>query len=393
MNNGRSSGYVGIMVRQTQGAVPFADRAYFRRITVAGSRIGVSAYVFSPDWIDWHRRTVRAYVYDPARHVWERRTLPLPSLVYDRAFFRTRDQLVRHRSQLARLLASPRIKLLGLGLPGKLDVHRMLARDPGIARRLPYTEPYAGPESLRRWLGERGEAVLKPQGGMHGKGVFHVRRMNRNGQEIYAAVGRSGDNRPVRLAFRSERDALRWVDRTLVAGRPFLLQQYLRLRTEDGAPFDIRALVQKDGRGRWSFTGAAARVGPPGGLTSNLHGGGEPTDAKPLLVREYGEEEAARMMQTIRDTALEAASVLESGHGPLLELGIDLGVDRLGNVWVLEVNSKPGRASFTRLHDKQARIGAVTRPIRYARYVMDRQLGGQIHEFDVKQNPLHPQNR
>lgn len=379
---------LGIMICPKPGAaLPFAGQRFFRQLTIDGLQLNMQVFVFSPDWIDWPRQSVRGYTYDPLVGEWRHGRFPLPQAVYDRAFYPSHAQMLRHRGLLQRLLQRPGVELLGLGLPGKLDVYAMLAGDRSIANLLPRTERYTGPRALSEWLRVHGEALLKPHGGSHGKGVVHIRCAGGNRYEAY---GRDRKNRAIRRYFSTKRELLDWAHASLAAGRPFVIQQYLPLVTGADAPFDIRVLVQKNGRGLWRFTGAAARVGAAGGLTSNLHGGGAPCDAETLLRQEYGDARTIKLMQSIRDAALRVPRVLENAHGSLLELGIDFGIDRQGRIWLLEVNSKPGRMSFTRLHDKKARIAAITSPIRYARYVLDRQLGGQINEFDIKQSTFYP---
>ncbi|HZG58456.1 YheC/YheD family protein [Paenibacillus sp.] len=410
----RRPAHLGILATPKEGPAPFGSAAFFSRLARTGRRLGLDVFVFALEWVDWIRRTTVGYVFDEAAGAWTRGVFPLPALVYDRAFHRTRAQAARHRAGVARLAALPGVALLGLGLGGKLEVYRLLAKEPALRDVLPPTEPYDGPASLARWLKSHGDAVLKPQGGTHGKGVFRIRRLDRGADgsgvpvgvpvEVpvdapadapgdapagadaeggptpahrYEALGRTGANRAASRRFASLRALLAWVDGTLVRGRQYLIQPYLSLTADDGAPFDVRALVQKDGSGRWTLTGAAARVGPKGGLTSNLHGGGSAYAAEDYLLRQFGRAETDRILRRIRRAALTIPPALERGHGPLLELGVDFGVDRGGRVWVLEVNSKPGRTSFTRLKDDRAGVAAVTSPIRYARYVLDRQLGGQ----------------
>ncbi|WP_309121496.1 YheC/YheD family protein [Paenibacillus sp.] len=366
--------YLGILVCPKAGPVPFGSGAFYRRLAAAGRTLGLSVYVFALEWVDWRRRLVRGYAFDDVLARWRPGTFPLPRLVYDRAFPRTKEQLMRLRAGVARLAAQPGVSLLGCGLGGKLDVYRLLATEPKLESLLPPTEPYAGPASLARWLRERGDVVVKPQGGTHGKGVFRLRR---TAASAFEARGRTASNGRLALRFASLDSLLRWADARLIGGRPFLLQPYLELTTREGAPFDVRALVQKNGEGRWTFTGAAARIGAVGGLTSNLHGGGTSRPAADVLRERFGAAKAERALRRIERAASAIPPVLERGHGPLLELGIDFGVDAAGQVWVLEVNSKPGRTSFTRLDDDHVGIAAVTSPIRYARYVLDRQLGGQ----------------
>ena len=383
--------YFGILVSAANdGGLPVRGRAFYRRLSRIGKRHGLTVCVFAPEWIDWTRRRTLAYVRDDARGGWTRRTVPLPNVVYDRAFFNNdRNRYLRHRAAVARLRRTPGVALLGLGLTGKLEVYRMLSKDEAIRPWLPPTVRLDGPDTLRRWLLERGDVVVKPNAGTHGKRVCRLRALE---DGTYEASGRDGANRPVARRFRALEELLRWVRRELVGHRAFLIQPYLTLAAPGGAPFDVRALVQKDGEGAWRLTGAAARIGPADGLTSNLHGGGTSREADAWVASLYGEAQAKDIMSTIARAALAVPPALERRHGPLLELGIDFGVDRDGRVWVLEVNSKPGRTSFTRLKDNNARFAAVTSPIRYARYVLDRQLGGQINEFDVKQDPFYAKN-
>ena len=56
-----------------------------------------------------------------------------------------------------------------------------------------------------------------------------------------------------------------------------------------------------------------------------------------------------KINRTIDNIVLQLPPFIESRHGRLVELGIDIGVDKNGEVWIIEINSKPGRASFRRL--------------------------------------------
>ncbi|MNJ02586.1 Endospore coat-associated protein YheD [compost metagenome] len=56
----------------------------------------------------------------------------------------------------------------------------------------------------------------------------------------------------------------------------------------------------------------------------------------------------------------------------MAELGLDLGVERGGRVWIIEVNSKPGRSVFHRLSLEQAGDSADRNPIAYAGHLLRR---------------------
>ncbi|GJM71157.1 hypothetical protein HMSSN036_33730 [Paenibacillus macerans] len=76
------------------------------------------------------------------------------------------------------------------------------------------------------------------------------------------------------------------------------------------------------------------------------------------------------VVQTIRHLSLRVPEYLESRFGRLAELGLDFGVDREGRVWILEVNSKPGRTSFFRIGDPISARKSIENPISYARYLL-----------------------
>jgi glutathione synthase/RimK-type ligase-like ATP-grasp enzyme len=372
LNSKRKSTHVGVMVcdiPQTKGSLPFAYSGFMRRLSLTGHHLGICVYIFSTEWIDWVRRELHGYTYASHSSGWQRRKFPLPDLIYDRAFFHNRTKYNRHRVHVARLLKLGGTRWLGLGLRGKWYVHRILAVAPAVAQFLPKTERYQDPASLSAWFTDAKDVIVKPQGGTHGKGVFRLRRIS---NERYEAVGRNQANATIRRQFRNLQQLLHWTHRHVIHGRMYLIQQYLPLTTRDGAPFDIRALVQKNGKGTWDITGTAVRIGPIAGITSNLHGGGRAKVTLPFLTQKYGATQAQKIVQTIHSASLDVAQTLEKGHGPLVELGLDFGVDPQGRVWLLEANSRPGRTSFMRLYDALTVNRAVTNPIRYARYVLNR---------------------
>jgi len=53
---------------------------------------------------------------------------------------------------------------------------------------------------------------------------------------------------------------------------------------------------------------------------------------------------------------------------PLGEIGLDLGVDRRGRVWLIEVNAKPFRKVFD-AGPKRRVFLSFRRPMAYARYL------------------------
>ncbi|MCD1258864.1 YheC/YheD family protein [Paenibacillus athensensis] len=384
---------LGVFVARTlPGAEPpFASAGFYRQLSRFGRREGLEVFVFAADGIDWQRREASGYTYDETEGRWRERRGPLPTVVYDRSFPATRAGWTRCREQLRQLVRTPGVQALGCGLPGKWEVQAMLERDASLRPFLPPTRRLTGPRPLRALLAEEGSAFLKPQGASHGKGALYVRRAAPGPNAASAkegggagqlhepdaaaakggwlVLGRAFDNAPLALQFAGFGELWQWLS-GFARGRSYLVQRYLSLHTADGVAFDVRALVQKDGRGRWQTTGTAVRCGQPGSVTSNLHGGGAAADAATFLRRACGEAQADAALRTIAELAARIPPALEAAHGRLAELGLDFGVDREGRVWLLEANSKPGRAAFKQLADREVRARTLANPVRYARFLL-----------------------
>ncbi len=54
----------------------------------------------------------------------------------------------------------------------------------------------------------------------------------------------------------------------------------------------------------------------------------------------------AVLLDDLETMAQAVPLVLESNHGPLFELGLDICLTKDGKVWLLDVNSKPGKHAF-----------------------------------------------
>lgn len=364
--------YLGIMISEKKGIPPFSESVFYRQLSEIGSKVGLRVYVFSPDWIDWSANRVDAYVYSASANKWTTESLPLPDLIYDRCFFSSKRQYMDYRNHLLKLKKMRTIRFLGSGLKGKWEISKILSRDPEILPHLPESLLYQGPKTLLSWLKHKDEAILKPVGGSHGKGILRVQRF---ADGSYLVDGRDRNNRRVSEKFLQTLTFLQWL-RSFIGGRKYMLQAYLPLTAATGEAFDIRTLIQKNGTGQWRITGIAVRRGQPGSVTANLHGGGCALESFSFLKTEFGTDKTEQIMDSIRNLSMRICTILEQYHGRLVELGIDLGVDRGGNVWVLEVNSKPGRNAFTQINDKKAIRSSVNNPIYYARYLLDRRLGG-----------------
>ncbi|WP_208607730.1 YheC/YheD family protein [Paenibacillus pectinilyticus] len=360
---------LGIMVTELNRELPFANSNFYQNLSYHGSNEGMDVIVFSPNRINWEQDMVRGYMYERETQTWIAKLFPLPSLIYDRCFFSNKQSYLMYQSLVRKLREKPHIRFLGYGLGGKWEVGQILQRDADLQPYLPETNRLRNKRQLEAWLHNRTDAFLKPQGGSQGRGALHVHKEGL----LFQVQGRDGSNHPIARDFMDWDSCWQWL-KNLIGTRPYLLQEYLHLHSLNGMAYDVRSLVQKNGRGYWEHTGMAVRIGKPGSITSNLHGGGTAEDVTDFLAREFGETKSQQLLDTIATLSKHIPTLLEASHGRLVELGIDLGIDTSGHVWILEVNSKPGRTVFARLHNERARMKSITNPIHYAGFLLNKQL-------------------
>lgn len=367
-------GTMGVMVCRKPGFPPFAEREYLGKLSSQAKGLGVQVFVFCPvvdsvaEGTGGSVNQIQGYRYNRADG-WSIGTFSAPDLIYDRCLHQNGDEMAGASKFLNRLLLQGSM-LWSRGLPGKLKVHQFLKRSTTLKRHLPATIQYTGAESLNRSLQIFGSGIfMKPSGGSQGR---HTLYLSFIGDQKIKLQGRDRGNHTFEqtITLQQMDD---WV-RHFTGNRRFIIQPFLKLLNQKGNPYDLRSLVQKNDRGLWSITGIAVRQGAEDGLTSNLHGGGTAYPALPYLASDFGDEKAVQIIRTIRHLSVQLPPLLEEGFGRLGELGIDFGVDTQGRVWILEVNSKPGRRAFTLTGDAQAARLSVEHPIQYARYLLLRQL-------------------
>ncbi|MFC4776367.1 YheC/YheD family protein [Paenibacillus sp. GCM10023252] len=371
---------LGIYVTRIPGSSASPDSvpsvpedSFCRSLSKAAASMGILLFLFSPEELSGGK----FYSYRLQGGVWKRELSALPDLIYDRCFYKNNVERMRCRAVLRALhTRKPHLMLSG-ELPSKWDVYVAWKDDVQLSPYLPQTQRY---DTLLRAcvLCKEQQLFLKPSSGMQGKGVIHLSYLPYEQQ--WKLAGRTRRNRPFEMKFSDQTACEAWIVR-FIGNTKYLIQPYLELTGTDRKPFDVRALVQKDDKGRWQMTGTAVRTGATGSVTSNLHGGGDSSDAAGCLASLYGARQAEELLQQIGVISELAAERLEGAFGRYAEFGLDFGIEPSGRLWLIEANSKPGRACFRLQPDIQKE--SLERPLRYAR-LLSRRLAA------TRETPIFP---
>jgi len=122
----------------------------------------------------------------------------------------------------------------------------------------------------------------------------------------------------------------------------FIIQKALDLIATDEKTIDFRALIVKDHYGEWRDIGIIARHGVKGSITSNISTGGSAELAQITLknILKLTDEEVSKFRKRMSTIAINAARGLEESGISCGNLGVDLGVDLNGDVWIVEINNR-----------------------------------------------------
>lgn len=312
-----------------------SEQQYFDEIAKRAVHFEIECYKFIPSQIDPKTEFVTGLYYEHIKNQWIERTFKLPEIIYDRCFYG--DDL--HSKQCLPITSWLKlrkdIQFLGYGLPNKIEIYDKLL-DSKLAPYLPATKPLHTAKDLYSVLFGFDEVIIKPITGYRGYGIYKISQ-----QQKEFRVETHKSEKKIVHQFSSKDIFESWIN-ILIKTRPYLIQPYLQLSDMQKRPFDIRCLLQKDQNHQWQERGRGVRIGMEGGLISNVSAG-----ADIIVFDEWIQKIGYSKRQYIRDEIADILAKLpfelEDKFQSLFELGIDIGMAKDYSLWILDMNSKPGR--------------------------------------------------
>jgi glutathione synthase/RimK-type ligase-like ATP-grasp enzyme len=290
-----------------------------------------------------------------------RRTFPLPDVVYNHITYRRRERAQDVR-KLRRYLTENNIPFFNVGYFDKWEVHNWLSQNETVAPHLPETRQFSL-EALTEMCARYPRVFIKPAQGSLGRNIAVLSRHSNGGYDF---------RRGRRASSQVHINDLASIEKLLPKLRTdfYLIQQGLDLCRFRGHRRDFRAIMQRNQKGHWVTSKLFARVAPSGSMVANISAGGTGLPAGRSLRRCFSAAKTQHILLEIRRVSRRVCTALsETLEGNLGELGIDLGVDTSGHVWIIEVNSKPHRKVYEDMDEKPTAKRAFRRPMQFAAYL------------------------
>lgn len=350
---------LGILCSGNPAQLHWTELELARYIIRLGQELGIVPYLVSPDSLDIDRKQAFGYTVKDEDRTWYLEPIPFPAVFYNRVYTLPNPEAVIRYNLLLTLAEKDELKIYNRSRLDKWRLHQLLQGQSKLEVNVPQTKAYTW-SHLVEFSRTYPFVYLKPCSSSLSKGLIRI--SDHAGEylcEYYNDIGQKQE----RLTQDPEEIAA-----VMEPNQDYLVQQGIDLASIEDRPVDFRVHVHKDGEGIWQLVCMAGRLGALHGVSTRPSLGGSREPAPALLGRLFPGKER-EYMECLTSAALSLAQYLdttiETGLG---ELGIDLGFDSEGRLWLFEANERPSGYHFL-----AAVLGAYKRQgtfvLEYSRYL------------------------
>ncbi|KEQ25595.1 YheC/YheD family endospore coat-associated protein [Paenibacillus tyrfis] len=336
----RENPTLAILTHSDETRVFRGNQENFIDLIRAGAERGVLVYVMTTNDFKLSGNKAVGYTYNVADKTWKRGVFPAPHVIYNRIPYRKFELLPEVQQVIQTCMRQRRTRFFNPSFFNKWTLFEWLNHAKKTQSYIPATRRLSG-EELDKLLAEYPFLYLKPIRGKAGKGIMKVSRslLDTKSKIFELSIQEKTKSHISRYPSVSRL----WSEvRELIGGKDYIIQQGIPLSSYKQRPFDLRVLVQKNGKGQWSVAGVGARLAGKLSITTHVPRGGSIDDPAKLLAYSFGGLGSKRIIARAKKASLTIAKQIEKSSGHMLgEMSMDLGVDQEGHIWFFEANSKP----------------------------------------------------
>lgn len=314
--------------------------------------------IFSLDCVNKDNHTINGYCYNPKNNSWEEGVFPYPSAIYRR--------LALNRNWRNHFLSVIGDNLFYNYYFNKWEMFQWFSKNKEMSKYFPETILYNSSNDIQAMLNKYSKLYAKPISSSGGKGIVQISK--EDGKIVYNYRD-SGINQ--QFCFDTMNSAKDY-EVKLLKEKNYILQQPIELMKYKGNKFDFRCMMLRDHKNKWECSGIVARIASKGSIVSNSHSGGTPTKLDVLLRKnlDYSKIQFDEIKRDLENISTKAAKFLDNYGIKAAVLGIDIGIDTNGRLWIIEINIRyPGLDLFTILGDYQIVDKTKTSSMLYAKYL------------------------
>lgn len=241
----------------------------------------------------------------------------------------------------------------------------LLASNKILSCHLPDTQQICNETDLKTFLYRYQDVFIKPINPTEGhssKGIVRVKIQKvKNIEAIYQKK-----HKIVLNEFQSFEDF--WTSiQLMLSANPHIVQESIGTMKLNEMPTDIRLNMNKNGQGEWTVSALFVRIA----LNGSHVAAGRGTQYLPIEIKQFlrlaflnDEMKTVSMIHSIRDLGYLIGQSFDKSGYHMADLGLDLGLDEKGKLWIFEVNPLPFPFGSPVQDDSWAK------PLEYAQYLL-----------------------
>ncbi|SDH27045.1 YheC/D like ATP-grasp [Alteribacillus persepolensis] len=324
-----------LMRNAMRGSTSHPTIDYYRQLA-RNNNIDICFY--SMKQVSSKKRTVTGLFYNHSFDMMTKKAFPLPKVNVYRVGSYMRNQTSINKIKRLRKNGYAFFHAVTNKERSKFSVYQYLASNPKTAKYMPDTAMLSY-STLVQMIDRYGKVYIKPIRSSRGRNI-HVLESKRDGFVMTHIA--NFQEKKTKMAKGELYDHF---ERTFTEPEKFLVQQAVQSDTYKGKKFDFRISPQKNKHGRWQITGMIARIANKCENITNLDQGGRVKYKLSPLINKSTKN-------NIKKACITIAKTIEAKFPQVIDLGLDMAVDKNGNVWMLEANFRPYRRRINIRHTR-----------------------------------------
>lgn len=226
----------------------------------------------------------------------------------------------------------------------KWKKQQVLMQAPKVSSYVPKTCRFDW-EQLYHYLDQYQDVYIKPVVGSGGRGIFRISNIGDDEYRLQEGT---------EIKHLQDRDLLKKNLKKRLKGKgSYMIQQGIDLLTIDGKPVDFRVLLLKPAK-KWRYMGVMGKQAARNKMVTNYCRGGKALPLKDSIKRSGLDQNTnyKQVKEAMKKLAFDVSQAISARYPHVRELGLDLALDKQGNLWVLEANTKPGFHLFQKHRDR-----------------------------------------
>jgi glutathione synthase/RimK-type ligase-like ATP-grasp enzyme len=289
-------------------------------------KIGGAIIALSNEGIDRDKKLVIGYLYDPFKKKWVKGIYPYPLSIFKKSSLD--KELHKHFESVIGK------RIFNSSTFDKWEMYNWFKNSSELKPFLPETKIFKRNLDVEQMMEKFDAIYIKPIKGMQGKKVAKIEKKSDRISIQYIEEDSKND-----YVFSNLYEAKDFLEQNF-GGEKFILQQSLNLRFNDSI-IDFRVIIIKDQTGEWKNYGIMGRNGVKGHIVSNRHRGGKVEQAYLTLSKMFADKnKTIEYIKKMERLAIKAAQTIEYCGFHFGKLGIDIGIDIEGHVWLIEINHR-----------------------------------------------------